>query len=113
MPADPDHTRWLASTLGAVVGVWGSAVDAADTMPRWRWAAVVIGWLMSSVAAGYIVSTALQSAHVPADLHGASAEVLRWLLSWPTQIHAGIAALSAHWALPLLARLIRRRTGDA
>lgn len=108
----PSEAQVLAAFVGAIVGLWGSAIQTWDSNHAAKWAAVLIGQMLSAITLGAAGSVALHQVDVErlSGVEGLTAGVLAYAAGLPEWLTALALAATSQITLPVVVRLLKRRT---
>ncbi len=99
----PTEAQLIAAFVGAVVGLWSSAVQGYGDHSAPVWAATIAGQLMSAIMLGVVGSVALHQI-------GPGYPIVAPLAGLPEWLTACTLSASSQLTLPLLSALIKRRS---
>jgi hypothetical protein len=110
----PSDVQVLAACVGAIVGLWGSAIQSWDSNHAARWAVVLVGQMLSAITLGAAGSVALHQIDVTllTGVEGMTVAVLSYAAGLPEWLTALGLAATSQLTLPLVVRLLKRRTGS-
>lgn len=108
----PSEAQVLAAFVGAIVGLWGSAVQSWDANHAAKWAVVLIGQMLSAITLGAAGSVALHQIDVArlSGIEGLTAAALAYAAGLPEWLTALGLAATSQLTLPVVVRVLKRRT---